>query len=101
MPAVSVGQVSGKHGLEPRHGYFPNLAAIDRPGRFRFDRRAREGFPVSLTILYRNPRRPDEAGMTVVADQAKAAAVKDQLEDRGYLVIKIVTATFAKPAPAI
>jgi hypothetical protein len=56
---------------------------------------------VSLTILYRHPRRPDEAGMTVVADQAKAAAVKDQLEDRGYLVIKIVTATFAKPMPAI
>jgi hypothetical protein len=58
-------------------------------------------FSVSLTILYRHPRRPDEAGMTVVADQAKAAAVKDQLEDRGYLVIKIVTATFAKPMPAI
>ena len=56
---------------------------------------------MSLTILYRHPRRPDEAGMTVVADQAKAAAVKDQLEDRGYLVIKIVTATFAKLIPAI
>ena len=56
---------------------------------------------MSLTILYRHPRRPDEAGMTVVADQAKAAAVKDQLEDRGYLVVKIATATFAKSAPAI
>jgi len=57
-------------------------------------------FPVSLTILYRHPRRPDEAGMTVVADQAKAIAMKGQLEHRGYLVIKIVTATFAKPMPA-
>jgi hypothetical protein len=56
---------------------------------------------VSLTILYRHPRRPDEAGMTVVGDQAKATAARDQLEDRGYLVIKIVTATFAKPIPAI
>jgi hypothetical protein len=56
---------------------------------------------VSLTILYRHPRRPDEAGMTVVADQAKAAVAKDQLEDRGYLVVKIATATFAKPVPAI
>jgi hypothetical protein len=56
---------------------------------------------VSLTILYRHPRRPDEAGMTVVADQTKAAAAKDQLEHRGYLVSKIVTATFAKPIPAI
>jgi hypothetical protein len=55
---------------------------------------------VSLTILYRHPRRPDEAGMTVVADKAKAIAMKDQLEHRGYLVIKILTATFAKPLPA-
>ena len=39
--------------------------------------------------------------MTVVADQSKAAAMKDQLEHRGYLVIKIVTATFAKPIAAI
>jgi hypothetical protein len=56
---------------------------------------------VSLTILYRNPRRPDEAGMTVVGDQAKAKAMKDQLEHRGYLVLKIVTATFAKAVSAI
>ena len=55
---------------------------------------------MSLTILYRHPRRPDEAGMSVVADQAEATAVKDQLEHRGYLVIKIATATFAKPIPA-
>jgi hypothetical protein len=55
---------------------------------------------VSLTILYRHPRRPDEAGMTVVADQAKAIPMKDQLEHRGYLVIEILTATFAKPLPA-
>lgn len=50
---------------------------------------------MSLTILYRHPRRPDEAGMTVVADHAKAIAMKDQLEHRGYLVIEILTATFA------
>jgi len=54
-----------------------------------------------LTILYRNPRRPDEAGMTVVADQAKATAAKEQLEHRGYLVIKIIIPTFARPIPAI
>ncbi len=56
---------------------------------------------MSLTILYRHPRRPDEAGMTVVADQAKATAMKVQLEHRGYLVIRIVSAPFAKPLPAI
>jgi hypothetical protein len=59
-----------------------------------------KAFAVSLTILYRNPRRPDEAGMTVVANLAKAEAVKGQLEQRGYLVIKIMTATFAKALPA-
>jgi hypothetical protein len=56
--------------------------------------------PVSLTILYRHPRRPDEAGMTIVGDQAKAAAMTAKLEHRGYLVVKIVTATFAKAVPA-
>ena len=56
---------------------------------------------MSLTVLYRHPRRPDEAGLTVVTDQAKAMAMKTQLEHRGYLVIKILTATFAKPLPAI
>jgi len=44
--------------------------------------------------------RPDEAVISIVADQAKAAATKDQLERRGYRVIKILTATFAKAMPA-
>ena len=57
--------------------------------------------PVSLTILYRHPRRPDEAGMTVVGDEVKAAATRADLEHRGYVVIKIVTTTFAKAVPAI
>jgi hypothetical protein len=52
--------------------------------------------PMSLTILYRHPQRPDEAGMVVVPDRAKAAEVKDQLENRGFLVIAITPATFAK-----
>jgi hypothetical protein len=56
---------------------------------------------VSLTILYRHPRRPDEAGMTVVANAATAAAVKDQLELRGYRVMEIVIAPFARTIPAI
>ena len=55
---------------------------------------------MSLTILYRHPRRPDEAGMTLVGDQMKAVAMKAQLEHLGYLVTKIETATFAKAIPA-
>jgi hypothetical protein len=54
---------------------------------------------MSLTILYRHPRRPDGAGMTVVADQVTAAAVRIQLELRGFQVIKIVPAAYAKTVP--
>jgi hypothetical protein len=34
--------------------------------------------------------------MVVVPDRAKAAEMKDQLENRGFLVIEIATAPFAK-----
>jgi len=34
--------------------------------------------------------------MTVVAGHANAAAMKDQLENRGFLIIKIAPAPFAK-----
>lgn len=34
--------------------------------------------------------------MTVVVDEANATAMKDQLENRGYLVTKIETTPFAK-----
>jgi hypothetical protein len=37
-----------------------------------------------------------EAGVVVVPDQAKAAEIKDQLENRGFLVVEIATAPFAK-----
>jgi len=76
--------------------YIPNLAALARAGNFRLDGLKQESSPVSLTILYRHPRRPDEAGMTVVADQAKAAAMRTQLERRGFQVIKIVPAVYTK-----
>jgi hypothetical protein len=56
---------------------------------------------VRLTILYRHPLRPDEAGITVVADPTEVAEMTHRLEDRGYLVIGVVTATFAKVASAI
>jgi hypothetical protein len=51
---------------------------------------------MSLTIMYRHPQRPDEAGVVVVPDQAKAAEMKDRMENRGFLVIDIATAPFAK-----
>jgi hypothetical protein len=50
---------------------------------------------MSLTIVYRHPQRPDEAGVVLVPDRAKAAEMKDQLENRGFLVIEIATAPFA------
>jgi hypothetical protein len=49
---------------------------------------------MGVTILYRNPLRPDEAGLSVIPNDAYAAAVKDQLVKRGFQIVKIV------PAPA-
>jgi hypothetical protein len=44
---------------------------------------------MSLTILYRHPDRPDEGGITMIAEEAKAAAMVDELERRGFVVDKI------------
>jgi hypothetical protein len=52
---------------------------------------------MSLTILYRHPDRPHEGGITMIAEQAKAAAMVDQLEDRGFVVDKIT----ARSAPTM
>jgi hypothetical protein len=56
----------------------------------------REKISMSLTIRYRNPRRPDEAGMTFVADQVKAEETKSRLESQGFEVIEVATASFFK-----
>ncbi len=55
---------------------------------------------MSLTILYRNPERPDEAGIIMIADQAKAAAMIDQLEERGFVVDKITFGPSPRSAQA-
>lgn len=49
---------------------------------------------MSLTILFHNPQRPDEAGMTMITDRTMATAVMGQLERRGFVVDKI---SFAEP----
>jgi len=56
---------------------------------------------MSLTILYRHPQRPDEAGVVVVPDQAEAAEIKDRLENRGFLVIEIRNRAFCQGVPPI
>jgi predicted N-formylglutamate amidohydrolase len=61
---------------------------------------AERWFSVSLTIHYRNPERPDEAGIIMIADQAKAAAMIDQLEDRGFVVDKVTYGPSPKSAQA-
>jgi hypothetical protein len=55
-----------------------------------------EASPVTLTILYRHSKRPDEAGMAIVADKEEAVAMKDQLEKQGFVVTKITTTPLAK-----
>ena len=48
-----------------------------------------------LKILYRNPRRPGEAGMKLIPDQSQRAAEKEILEGFGFTIIEITPAPFA------
>jgi hypothetical protein len=54
---------------------------------------------VGLKILYRNPRRPGEAGMKLVPDQSQRAAEKEILEGLGFTVIEITAAPLRSGAP--
>ena len=51
---------------------------------------------MSVTIFYRHSRRRDEAGMTRVHNDGYAAALKNQLEKRGFLIVEIVSAPDSK-----
>lgn len=57
--------------------------------------RRRRGRPVGLKILYRNPRRPGEAGMKLVPNQSQRAAEKEILEGLGFTVVQIAGPPFA------
>jgi hypothetical protein len=54
---------------------------------------------MSLTIFYHNPKRPDDAGMIMIAGQAESGRVVDQLEKRGFIVDKITFVPFARATP--
>ena len=51
---------------------------------------------MNLKILYRNLRRPGEAGMKLVPDQSQRAAEKEILKGLGFTVIEITPAPFAQ-----
>jgi hypothetical protein len=55
---------------------------------------------MSVTILYRNPARPDVACMTMILGQDNAEATIDRLEDQGFLIDKITFAPSAKSTQA-
>jgi hypothetical protein len=61
---------------------------FNRCGRRRMER-------VGLKILYRNPRRPGEAGMKLVPDPSQRAAEQEILKGLGFTVIEIT------PAPSL
>jgi hypothetical protein len=48
---------------------------------------------MSVTLRYRHPARPDEARIGYAPDDAYAAALKDQLERRGFQVVEVVPAS--------
>ena len=62
---------------------------FNRCGRRRMER-------VGLKILYRNPRRPGEAGVKLVPDPSQRAAEKEILKGLGFSVIEITPAPFAQ-----
>src|ERR1700732_4660518 len=61
--------------------------------------RRRRGRAVGLKILYRNPRRPGEAGMKLVPDQSQRAAEKEILEGLGFTVIEMTPGAILSEAP--
>jgi hypothetical protein len=50
---------------------------------------------VALKILYRNLRRPGEAGVKLVPDQSQRAAEKEILKGLGFTIIEITPVPFA------
>jgi hypothetical protein len=48
-----------------------------------------------MTILYRHLKRSDEAGMTIVPNQAQAQGMSELLEQRGFRVEKVEDAKYA------
>ena len=51
---------------------------------------------VALKILYRNLRRPGEAGVKLVPNQSQRAAEKEILEGLGFIVLGITPAPFVQ-----
>lgn len=56
---------------------------------------------MGLKILYRNARRPGEAGMKLVPDQLQRAAERKRLEGLGFTVIEITSAPVARVSRAL
>ena len=61
---------------------------------------AQRGVRVGVKILYRDIRRPGEAGMKLVPDQLPRAAERKVLEGLGFTVIKITSTPVARVPPA-
>jgi hypothetical protein len=40
-----------------------------------------------VAIKYRNPRRPEEAGIVIVCRPAQAEEAKEQLERHGFIIV--------------
>jgi len=53
------------------------------------------------TIVYRDPRRPQKMAITLIADQANAAATVDRLKKLGFVVDKITLSPPATTSPPI
>jgi hypothetical protein len=54
---------------------------------------------VGLKILYRNSRRPGEAGMKLIPNQSQREAEKKILKGLGFTIIEITSGASARASP--
>jgi len=48
---------------------------------------------MGIMILYHDPRRPDDGGITMIAGQQTAVAAINRLEERGFVVDRVTVSS--------
>jgi hypothetical protein len=46
-----------------------------------------KGFVMRVVIKYRNPHRPDEAGMVLICDQSRVVEIERRLQRSGFVIV--------------
>jgi hypothetical protein len=46
-----------------------------------------KGFMMPVVIKYRNPHRPDEAGMVLICDPSRVVEIEKRLRRSGFVIV--------------